>query len=112
MAALGIVEGELQNLLSRKSVLVDGSLDFNCIPPSRNVFFLAWIDAALDEDFSVLPASDKVQASNSSTSKIDSKTPPKRSSERRKTTTMRTRSDAAKASSEGMNVINSKLGCR
>lgn len=52
-----------------------------------------------------MPASDGVQATSSSRSKIDSKIPLKRSTKLRLTSTMRIRSDAARASPYDMPVI-------
>lgn len=44
------VEGELQDIVYRQTVLGDGSRDGCCVPPFRDVFSLPGLDAASDGD--------------------------------------------------------------
>lgn len=101
-----MVDVELLDLLFSCSVLGSGSVDVSRVPPSPVVLLLPSIDAAPDGISSAMLAFDEVQAANSTLPKIYSKTPPKHSNRRRTTYTMRARSDAAKASSDSISVID------
>lgn len=105
-------EDELHDNLCGQTVLADRLLDIGRATPSREVLMVPWVDAAPSGDSSDVAASDEVQAAWSSRVKKIS-TPLKRSTNRRKTFTMWTLSDAAKGFSDDMPVIDleSHLQC-
>lgn len=92
--------------MSGKSVLHDGPLDVSRAPRSREVFKLPYIDATPNGDSSPAQASEEVQAKSSSRSRRHLNTTSKRSTKRRRKSTMRTRADAAKAFSDDLPVID------
>lgn len=102
-------EGELHHILSGQSVLADRPLDVGGDIPSRDILLLSWTDASRKGDPSVVLACDESQAANSSHFKKGSRTPPKHNTKRRKTSLMRTRLGAAKASSDDIPVIDLEI---
>lgn len=100
------VEGEPQDIVSGQSVFADGSLDVSCVSPSCDRILLPWTDAAHDGTSLPARASNKLQAGSFISSEKTWKTPSKRSTKRRGTSATRARSDVAKASSDGMPVID------
>lgn len=92
--------------MSNCSGSADGPLDVGRIVLARDVLLRPRIDAAPDSEYLPAAASNEIEATSSSRSSNDSKTTPKWSTKRRKTLSMRTRSDAAEAASNDISVID------
>lgn len=80
--------------------------------PPRDVVQLLYIDTASDGGSSVEPASDETQCVSSTISKSDFKGPTRRSTKLRRKPMMRTRSDAAPASSKDLLVTKLESDCK
>lgn len=75
------------------------------------VLFSAWIDAAPNDNASAVPASYGIQSASSLRSRKKFTTLSNRSTGRRRSFTMRTRSDAAQVTSDDMQVIDLERDC-
>lgn len=90
------MQEKLYDIVSAQSGFHDGPFDITCVILYRDILLLPGIDTAPNGDSLAVPRPEKIQATSSSPSEKDSKTPPKHSSKSRKTSMMRTRFDAAK----------------
>lgn len=105
------VENILNGFVCGQSVHNDGSLDIGRFVPARDVLLFLRIDAAPNGNFSALPEFDEIQGAIWSRSKNDFRTPTNRLARCRKTSTIWTRSDAARTFSNGKPVVDLESGC-
>lgn len=89
-----------------KTVLEYSPVDVPLFTTSRQVLLYSCIDADSDGHSPAVTESEKTRLARSSRSKVDGKTPLKGSTKRRKTSTKRTRFDAAKEYSANMPVAD------
>lgn len=103
---LSSVKNNLHDIVFDQSVLDDSTFDVSRIIPSRDMLLLPWIYATRDGNPLALPAFDEIKPWSSLRPKQVFETPPRRSSKHCKTSTTRTCSDATRASSDDMPVID------
>lgn len=101
-------QNDLIDILAGQSVLYDSPLDDSYVIPSREELLLSWIDAPPDGHSLAVPEFNKFHPTSSSRSKKVFKAPRKLCTLRRKNTTMGTRFNTAKASSDEMPGIDSE----
>lgn len=100
------VKRELHDNLCGQYVSDDGSLDGSRVYPSGDVLRISWTHDAPYSDSFAVPALHENQATGSSSSKRNSRTPTNRLTKRRKASKMRTPSDAGGSFSDYVSVIN------
>lgn len=96
----------MHTIVSGQPVLYSDSLDISCVISSSDVLLHPSIDTASNEGSLAVLAPDKVRSASSSRSRKRSKTAPALPSKRPETSTVQTRSDAAKPSFDDMPVID------
>lgn len=106
------VESGLHDIFSDPAALGDGPRDIVSVIPCHDVHLLPRIHTALDVFSLPVPSFDEIEVASSSRSKKVSHFLSKQWTQRRKTYTIRTQSNAAKELSDNMPVIDVKFDRR